>query len=350
MKKSKSIILISCGILALSSCDYINIIALDDDSSSAASTASQSDSEDLTSEEVSQIDGSSIEETSDEVSSEEQTSEEESSSVEEITSDPYVDVDVDEFYANYTPATSYMDSYYRSMHYLMSGIIDEQGDEPTVSSYQPMDGDQYVRNISENYIYDSEGNAVGYNIVDYKGDIVDTIYKGGGYVNLEEVAAYTYAFGEMTGNHISSNKDYNILGSSWGKYCRGNFNYFSCDTERYPDEPDLPDNYGGSIGDNNKKYYELDIGTTGTDTGDGYEVGDYNDGEDIIRGAARMVFTYNYSTDSHIEDPDERYVFYTYNHYSDFQEYLNYWGGWGQMFGTRYSNSEDYPVTSNQEF
>ena len=29
----------------------------------------------------------------------------------------------------------------------------------------------------------------------------------------------------------------------------------------------------------------------------------------------------------------ENYVFYTYNHYNDFQEYLNYEGGWGEMFG-----------------
>ena len=32
-------------------------------------------------------------------------------------------------------------------------------------------------------------------------------------------------------------------------------------------------------------------------------------------------------------DANERYVFYTYNHYNDFQEYLNYQGGWGEMFG-----------------
>ena len=29
----------------------------------------------------------------------------------------------------------------------------------------------------------------------------------------------------------------------------------------------------------------------------------------------------------------EHHVFYTYNHYNDFQEYLNYEGGWGEMFG-----------------
>ena len=26
-------------------------------------------------------------------------------------------------------------------------------------------------------------------------------------------------------------------------------------------------------------------------------------------------------------------MFYTYNHYNDFQEYLGYFGGWGEMFG-----------------
>ena len=29
----------------------------------------------------------------------------------------------------------------------------------------------------------------------------------------------------------------------------------------------------------------------------------------------------------------EHHLFYTYNHYNDFQEYLNYYGGWGEMFG-----------------
>ena len=32
-------------------------------------------------------------------------------------------------------------------------------------------------------------------------------------------------------------------------------------------------------------------------------------------------------------EANEKYLFYTYNHYNDFQEYLNYEGGWGEMFG-----------------
>ena len=34
-----------------------------------------------------------------------------------------------------------------------------------------------------------------------------------------------------------------------------------------------------------------------------------------------------------VYENNEVYVFYTHNHYNDFREYLNYYGGWGEMFG-----------------
>ena len=81
-------------------------------------------------------------------------------------------------------------------------------------------------------------------------------------------------------------------------------------------------------------YYEMDIGTTGTDCDPNYYATDYNNGTKITRGAARIVYSNSYyTTKQKITDLDERYVFYTYNHYNDFQEYLNYLGGWGEMFG-----------------
>jgi hypothetical protein len=80
-------------------------------------------------------------------------------------------------------------------------------------------------------------------------------------------------------------------------------------------------------------YYEMDIGTTGTDCDPGYSVRVYNDGYSITRGAARIVYTYKDTNGNGEISLDERYVFYTYNHYNDFQEYLNYEGGWGEMFG-----------------
>ena len=60
---------------------------------------------------------------------------------------------------------------------------------------------------------------------------------------------------------------------------------------------------------------------------------DYNNGRDIERGAARIVYTRYDKNKNNITDINEKYVFYTYNHYNDFQEYLNYEGGWGEMFG-----------------
>ena len=77
----------------------------------------------------------------------------------------------------------------------------------------------------------------------------------------------------------------------------------------------------------------MDIGTTGTDCDPSYDICDYNDGKTITRGAARIVYSAQDLNGNKIIDLDERYVFYTYNHYNDFQEYLNYYGGWGEMFG-----------------
>ena len=48
---------------------------------------------------------------------------------------------------------------------------------------------------------------------------------------------------------------------------------------------------------------------------------------------------------------NEKYVFYTYNHYNDFCEYLNYYGGWGETFGNitgggTISSKTDYNPTA----
>ena len=43
-------------------------------------------------------------------------------------------------------------------------------------------------------------------------------------------------------------------------------------------------------------------------------------------------------------------MFYTCNHYNDFREYLNYYGGWGEIFGNEtgggtLSSKTDYNPT-----
>ena len=243
----------------------------------------------------------------------------------DITSDPYENVNVTEFYANYIPATSYMDAYYRTLHGLMSGSIEPQQDVPTVADYQPMKDGKYVKNTSA--LYSADGNT--YYILDGYGNVTNQIYKGAAYVSLEEVAAYVLAFNDIPVNYSSSKKT-KPSSSIWGKYLRVNHTQFSGDTSRYPYEPELP-NISGCGGD--YKYYEIDLGTTGTDTGNGYKVAEYNDGNTITRGAARIVYSRFDRNGNDIIEFDEKYVFYTYNHYNDFQEYLNYEGGWGEMFG-----------------
>ena len=239
--------------------------------------------------------------------------------------DPYQNVDIDEFYRNYTPATSYLDAYYRTKHGLMSGKIDAQAQEPTISTYRPTSDGKYIRNSE--YLYSEDG--LTYYVVDAYGEIVFEVYKGAAYVVLEEVAAYVFAFGEPPANQTTS-KDTEPEDSIWGKYLRLNHTQFSGDTSKYPYEPKLPNitGCGGSY-----VYYEMDIGTLGTDCDPSYTPKIYNNGKTITRGAARIVYSsYDRNNNKKLE-PDEKYVFYTYNHYNDFEEYLNYLGGWGEMFG-----------------
>jgi hypothetical protein len=80
------------------------------------------------------------------------------------------------------------------------------------------------------------------------------------------------------------------------------------------------------------QYFELDIGTTGTAT-PGYAAKPYLDNGKLTRGAARLVYARQDLNGNGTYEPDEIYVFYTHNHYNDFREYLNYYGGWGEMFG-----------------
>lgn len=230
----------------------------------------------------------------------------------------------EEFYANYKPAENAQDAFYRSKYGFLSGSLTVPDQAPTPAQNRPMQDGKYIRNSITTFIGEDT-----YVIVDVTGAVVMEIYRGGAYITLEEVAAYVYAFGDIPANYTSK-KNGSPSGSIWGEYLRLNNSKFSGDTSRYPYEPELPD-ISGCGGD--LTYYEIDIGTTGTDCDPKYAAEIYNNGSRITRGAARIVYArYDANGDS-IIDPNERYLFYTYNHYNDFQEYLNYYGGWGEMFG-----------------
>ena len=245
----------------------------------------------------------------------------------DIGGDIYKNMTKEEFYQNYTPASSYSDAYFRSLYGFMSGSIAPQDQHATIASYQPTKNGKLLRNTSK--LFDDNYNT--YYVVDSYGEIVNTIYKGGGYITLDEVAAYIFAFGEVPANYIEDKSQRSAPATSkWGEYVRLNNTYFSGDVERYPYEPVLP-NIRGAGGE--LYYYEVDIGTTGTDSDPRYPSLPYNTGSYINRGAARIVYTRYDGDNNPITNLDDKYLFYTYNHYNDFQEYLNYSNGWGEMFG-----------------
>lgn len=264
----------------------------------------------------------------------------------DLSNDPYSNMTASAFYANYSPATSNDDAYYRSLHGFMSGELETPDQAPTLSAYQPMNGTQYVRN--SDFLYAEDGDA--YIVVDAYGKEAFRVYRDGAYITLEEVAAYVYAFGTYPANYtVSKTTDPND--SIWGIYLRLNHTAFSGDTSRYPYEPILP-NISGCGGD--LRYYEMDIGTTGTDCDPAYTAALYNDGNTITRGAARIVYGKSDLNGNGSYELGELHVFYTYNHYNDFQEYLNYAGGWGEKFGNitgggTISSKTDYNPTEYVE-
>ena len=116
-----------------------------------------------------------------------------------------------------------------------------------------------------------------------------------------------------------------------GEYGRCNIGNYSNNTVKYPYEPELPlKSKSGTV----YRYTETDFGSTGGFSVTSY-VGEYNNGSKISRGTCRIVFTNN------AKDASERLVFYTWNHYNDFQEYLNYYDGFGEIFGNM-SNGGSY--------
>ena len=260
--------------------------------------------------------------------------------------DPYEAVSKEAFYANYTPACCLTNSKYRTKHGLLSGSMEVPGQFAVDAENRPMKDGKFVRNTSAYYI---DGGST-YIVTDADGNEVMRIYKGGAYITLEEVAAYMYAFGGSSSNlpaNYTSSKKTRPSESIWGEYLRLNHSKFSGSTSKYPYEPELPDisGCGGAL-----QYYEMDIGTTGTETPGDYAVKIYNDGTVITRGAARLVYARQDKNGNGTFEADEVYVFYTDNHYNDFREYLNYYGGWGEIFGNmtgggEYSSKTKYNPT-----
>lgn len=246
----------------------------------------------------------------------------------DIDTDPYENMSAAEFYASYTPAKTHKDALYRSQHGFLSGSLTVPEQMHTVATNRPTYDGKFIKNSKMTYT--DGGNT--YIVCDSEGNERLRVHRDGAYITLEEVAAYMYAFGGSGGslpaNYVSKTSA-KPQSNIWGKYLRLNHSHFSGDTYRYPYEPKLP-NINGSGG--SLQYYEMDIGTTGTVTPSRVS-GAYNNGSKIIRGAARIVYARYDLNRNGKYDNGEIYLFYTFNHYNDFTEYLNYYGGWGEVFG-----------------
>ena len=255
--------------------------------------------------------------------------------------DPYIGVSKESFYANYKRATSYEDAYFRSKHYFMSGDISSISHLPNSNNAIKEDG-VYLKNAIANYEVDSDGNYISYEVNNLKGESYK-IYYGAAYCTIEEVAAYIFAFGDVPANYTSSKSvSVSFIQSTRGEYLRLNKTIFSGDTDKYKTEPLLTD-----IKDK-LNYYESDHGSEG-----GFEcngiVEKYNDGtRKIKRGTCRFVYSYSNKDNSKFKLED-RHVFYTYNHYNDFQEYLNYEGGFTARFGNETAGNEYNEINASKK-
>ena len=269
--------------------------------------------------------------------------------------DPYQGMSKEAFYADYKPACCNQDAKNRSKHGFLSGLLEVPGQYAVEAENRPRHDGKLVRNTAS--IYLDNGNT--YVVMDYRGNEVLRIHRNGGYITLEEVAAYMYAFGGADGSlpaNYTSKKSGQPNSSPWGEYLRLNHSHFLGNTNKYPYEPELP-NISGCGGE--LKYFEMDIGTTGTET-PGYAPKPYVQNGKITRGASRLVYARQDLNGNGVFEENEIYVFYTHNHYNDFREYLNYYGGWGEMFGNitgggEYSsktncNPTPYPATAYAVF
>jgi uncharacterized membrane protein len=211
-------------------------------------------------------------------------------------------------------------------------------------------------------IYGNNGNSFRINMID--GSEGPAIYKGAVYTDMDDVAAYLYAFGELPVNMDYNSKTGKTSSvNDWGKYGRVNNAAYSNNSADFKYEPeawthsiyfDKPE----SSTDYWYYYVETDYGPQNYNQ-ESYVTDPhiYNNGDSIVsRGVSRFIYTAAFTTSEH-NDSDrgkpvtnvlERHVFYTYNHYNDFQEYLNYYGGWNTRYGNMTAgNGYNKAVSSN---
>ena len=110
--------------------------------------------------------------------------------------DPYQGMSKESFYADYEPACCNQDAAHRSKHGFLSGVLEVPGQFAQEAQNRPRADGKFVRNTAALYL--DSGNT--YVVTDSQGNEVLRVHRAGGYITLEEVAAYMYAFGGADGS------------------------------------------------------------------------------------------------------------------------------------------------------
>lgn len=343
----KAVLILS--LLLVTSCG--EIFNLPDSLSSSSSSASDIDSSDSSSNVTSSSENSSSIVSSSSSSSSSSKKEKEFKKVDRMqvietkitinldsSKDPYKSVNKTEFYNNYKVATSYEDAYFRTQHGLLSGeYIQEDGSLPSNKNNPHDENGTFYRLANAQFDIDSNGNRLSYTVNVLKGENYK-IYSSGMYVSMNDVAAYLFAFNNIPKNYVENKNDKDGAISKYGEFARLNFSRYSGpSSSRYQYEPYLEGQKEKTL-----FYKEVDYGaTTGSNK--------YVSGNNINnRGPYRfLVATHtnkDYTTPTTIEN---RRVYYTYNHYNDFAEYLNYYNGFGKVFGNETAGNSQNKYNSN---
>ncbi|MEG1222708.1 MAG: hypothetical protein RRZ92_03950 [Bacilli bacterium] len=331
MKKIFIVLSIS-SILSLASCTFLPPPYFGNSSTTSSSDTSSSTNTTTSSS----TNTSTTTTTSDTTSSTSTTS---TTSVKPPLVDPYIDIDtiseVKNFYKNYTPSTCFEDAQFRTKHMLISGS--SAASDYKVALTRPLGDTTAVRNTFMDYTYRDDGSYESYKLYSLDKTFT-TIYYGGGYSDINEVVAYLFAFGEVPPN-VSPDKGKlnNFVKTNWWRYARVNDGYYSGpSSSSHQYEPYLYGQRNDTV-----SYNETDFGdwqyyndiiydkqyspTTYIKNSEGNITGN--------RGNLRLLYTTKEKNPGNKNDFSKRRVYFTFNHYNDFVEYLNYRDGFGQQFG-----------------
>lgn len=216
-----------------------------------------------------------------------------------------------------------------------------------------------------NMEYGDNGNSFRINMLD-ENKVGPVIYKDCVYTFVEDIAAYIVAFGDVPPNMRYSRNNPSAALRDWGINGRVNYTSYNNDNSHkflFETMVSLNRYYFDPAANTQNYYYNYFESDYGASTANiepyqqksGYSLDKYNDGDFIARGALRFVWSYSFTDKPHsrkikdkIENSFDRNVFFTSNHYNDFQQYLNYYGGWSYRFGnTTLGNPWDAYVKEN---